>query len=86
MVGINEGMCVVYFKLCLMFVYVVKWYTLMSHNNNNITWCYKLFIIFIIFITKLYNIIIHNIIIYNIIIISTYYPKFIIVAFNKYLI
>ena len=63
MVGINEGMCVVYYKWCVMFDYVVKWNTCMSHNSNNITWCYKLSIIFIIFITKLYNIIIQNIII-----------------------
>ena len=64
-VGINEGMCVVYFKLCLMFDYVVEWYTFMSCNSNNITWCHKLFIICIIFITKLYNIIICIYIIQN---------------------
>ena len=35
MVGINEGMCVVYSKWCVMFDYVVKWCTFMFHNNNN---------------------------------------------------
>ena len=65
MVGINEGMCVVYFKLCLMFDYVVKWYTFMSDNDNNITWCHKVSIISIIFIAQLYNVIIWTNIIQN---------------------
>ena len=59
----NEGMCVVYFKLCFMIGYVVKWCTFMSYNNNNKNnnnhdnnnnniWCYQLYVF--IFITKLY--------------------------------
>ena len=71
MIGINEGMCVVYFKLCFMIGYVVKWCTFMSYNNNNnITRCHKLFVF--TFITKLYSIIMCT---YN-------YIKIIIVLFN----
>ena len=53
--GMNERMCVVYFKLCFMIGYVVKWCAFMSYNNNNNnnnTWCYQLYVF--IFITKLY--------------------------------
>ena len=87
MVGVNEGMCVVYFNWCVMFDYVVKWNTCMFHNDNNITWCYKLFIIFIIFIPKLYNIILISsyIIPYIISLYVFTLPKFVIVTFNKHL-
>ena len=44
----NEGMCVVYFELCFMIGYVVKWCTFMAYNNNNITWCYQLYVFIII--------------------------------------
>ena len=59
-----------YFKLCFVIGYVVKWCTFMSYNNNNITWCHKLFVF--TFITKLYSTIvcIHN------------YIEIIIVIFN----
>ena len=71
MVGINEGMCVVYFKLCFMIGYVVRWCTFMFFNNNNITWCHKLSVF--TFIAKLYSIITS---IYN-------HIEIIIVIFNK---